>query len=219
MIPEYADSIARQLAFDPRLARSVRAEVEDHLWESAAAEGAHEGVAAQRRAVASFGDARALAAQLAALWLARQGRALALAVMALVAAVFVAMKVRIAWYALMAHASGGEWAATSALVLSIDRYAFWLAAMMALAAWAWFAAYPRRLRPFLVLASIAMASLIASVGCDALLTALQAMARGVGADSILPFASMALEAAGAIIVAAQLRVVGRRALIAAALLS
>ncbi len=225
MIPEYAESIARKLAFDPRLARSVRAEVEDHLWECVAADPAGEGAVAERRAIASFGDARALAAQLAAVALARQARGLALAVMAVVAAAFVAMKVRVAWYALVAHAPKGGWSAPTAFVLSIDRYSFWLAAAMALAAWAYFVrgrmpdalapTYPQRLRRFFVLCAVAMASLVVCIACDAILTAFQAIGRGFGPDSVLPFASMALEAAGAIVVAAQLCLIARRAVRAA----
>jgi len=226
MIPEYADCIARKLAFDPRLAQTVRAEVEDHLWESVAADGADEGAAAERRAIASFGDARALAAELAAASLARQARGLALAVMAIVAAVFVAMKVRVAWYALLALVPRGAWAAPAAFVLSIDRYSFWLAAIIALAAWAYFAirpmpaslgsAYRTRLRRFFMLGAIAMMSLVVSVSCDAMLTLMQMMGRGLGADSVLPFASMALEAAGAFVVAAQLCLIARRAVLASA---
>src|SRR6266403_1450386 len=38
MIPDYLERLARELSFDRSLARNVRQEVEDHLWEAVAAD-------------------------------------------------------------------------------------------------------------------------------------------------------------------------------------
>ena len=39
MIPDYLKRLERELNFDRSLARCVRQEVEDHLWEAVAADG------------------------------------------------------------------------------------------------------------------------------------------------------------------------------------
>jgi len=57
MIPDYLESLARELDFDRSLSRCVRQEVEDHLWEAVAADATGNTPQAQQRAIASFGDA------------------------------------------------------------------------------------------------------------------------------------------------------------------
>jgi hypothetical protein len=75
--------------------------VEDHLWEAAAADPSEEGREAQRRAIAGFGDPRLIAAQFAAVSLQKQTRRTGLAVVLIAAGVYITMKARVAWYALM----------------------------------------------------------------------------------------------------------------------
>ena len=99
MIEDYLDRLSRELDFDRALSCRVRQEVEDHLWEAVAARSTGDAVAAEQRAIASFGDARAIAAQFALVSLARQSRRAAAAAVLVIAAVFVAMKVRVAWSA------------------------------------------------------------------------------------------------------------------------
>jgi hypothetical protein len=70
MIQDYLDGLSRELDFDRSLARCVRQEVEDHLWEAVAADPTGNLLEAQRRAVANFGDARVIAAQFAVVSLA-----------------------------------------------------------------------------------------------------------------------------------------------------
>jgi hypothetical protein len=72
VIPDYAQSLAARLGFDPSLSQCVRQEVEDHLWEAALADSAGGPLEAQRRAIANFGDPQAIAAQFAVGWLAAQ---------------------------------------------------------------------------------------------------------------------------------------------------
>src|SRR3978361_1910396 len=98
MIQDYLDRLARELDFDRSLARGVRQEVEDHLWEAVAADTAKNTLEAQRRAVADFGDARTIAAQFAVISLARRSRQAAVAAVLVISGIFIAMKARIAWY-------------------------------------------------------------------------------------------------------------------------
>ena len=74
MISDYVERLARELAFDPSLAQRLRREVEDHLREAAAADPAGGGPEAERRAIANFGDPRAIAAQFAVVSLGKQAR-------------------------------------------------------------------------------------------------------------------------------------------------
>jgi hypothetical protein len=71
------------------------------LWEAVAADPSVEDREAQRRAIASFGDPRLIAAQLAAVSLEKQTRRTGAAVILIVAGVYITMKARVAWYALM----------------------------------------------------------------------------------------------------------------------
>jgi len=56
VISAYLERLGAALSFDPLLARCVRAEVEDHLREAVAADPMGDGLAAERRAIANFGD-------------------------------------------------------------------------------------------------------------------------------------------------------------------
>jgi hypothetical protein len=99
MIPDYLDRLERELSFDRSLARSVRQEVEDHLWEAVAADRTGNAVQAQQRAIANFGDARVIAAGFAVTSLGIHSRRAGVAAVLVIASVFVAMKARVAWYA------------------------------------------------------------------------------------------------------------------------
>jgi hypothetical protein len=98
VISEYAESLAGRLSFDRSLSRCVRQEVEDHLWEAVAADTTGNPLEAQRRAIANFGDAQVIAAQIAVVSLAKQTKKIGITVILAIAAVFLAMKTRITWY-------------------------------------------------------------------------------------------------------------------------
>jgi hypothetical protein len=223
MIPEYAEALAARLAFDPALARSVRAEVEDHLWEAAAAD-REGGAEAERRAIASFGDAHALASQFAAMSLARRARGIASAVVFAVVAVFVLMKGRVEWLASLQHAVRSEPGPFAALVLSIDRYAFWIAVVAAIASWAYLKIrripanlapqYHRRLRRFFILGAGAMAALVVSVLCDAVLTGIRVAEMKWTFAALVPVLSMVLEIVGTIAIGRRVLDDARRAALA-----
>src|SRR6185312_15187114 len=79
-VADYLDALSRALAFDPRLARRVRREVEDHLQDAIAAEADGPSIAARQRALARFGDCRALAEQYRALSLVASAQRMAASV-------------------------------------------------------------------------------------------------------------------------------------------
>ena len=60
-VADYLDALARELSYDGTLARRVRIEVEDHLWEAAAARPGGPTPDNQRQAIAAFGDPGELA--------------------------------------------------------------------------------------------------------------------------------------------------------------
>ena len=127
VIAAYVERLARALDFDPSLARCVRREVEDHLWEAVAAAPTGDRLEAARRAVAHFGDPQVIAAQFAVMALAKQARRVSVAAVVVIAAVFIVMKARLTWYAVMQGPAVDQMGALGGIVGSIDRYAFWLA--------------------------------------------------------------------------------------------
>jgi hypothetical protein len=206
MISDFAKALAGRLDFDPALSRRVQREVEDHLWEAVAAEPWSAPAEAERRAIARFGDPQAIAAQFAVVALAKQARRVGVAVVLVIAAAFIAMQARLAWYAVMQWAASGN-PALSAVVATIDRYAFWLSIVLALAAAVYIAgravplafstAYRRRLRRFSLLCAAAAGALVVSVACDGVLTSLRLAASGWSAACLVPLLSMAIEIAAA----------------------
>jgi len=203
MIPDYLERLACELSFDPSLARNVRQEVEDHLWEAVAADSAGNTRAAQQRAIANFGDARAIAAEFAVVSLARHSRRAGIAAVLVIAGVFIAMKARIAWYAAAQWAISDDMRAFSGRVIQIDRYAFWLAVVIGLGGWAYIVSrripadfhplYRRQLRRFFFLCSSAAAALVVSVVSDGVLTMLLMRGTELSAAFLVPIISMAIE--------------------------
>ena len=99
-VADYLDALTRELSFDRPLAHRVRQEVEDHLWEATTANG-DTSIEAQARAVRSFGEARVIAVEYAALSLLRQARWSGAIIVLASGALYIAMKGRVAWYGLM----------------------------------------------------------------------------------------------------------------------
>jgi hypothetical protein len=206
VIAAYLDRLSGALSFDRALARCVRDEVEDHLREAVAADPASDRIAAEQRAIADFGDPVSIAAQFAAISLARRMRRAGFAVIMVVAGVLAAMKVRVAWYVAMQWSISDEMRPISALVLAIDRYAFWLSVFIAIAGWAYIgsratplavhARYRRELRRASLLCAAATACLVVSVISDGVLTTIQVGGSEWCAGSLLPILSMLVEIAG-----------------------
>jgi hypothetical protein len=203
VITEYVERIARELDFDRSLARRVSREVEDHLREASAVD-ERDGPEAERRAVAAFGDARAIASQFAVVSLAARARRTAMVALLAVLGAFFAMKARLAAYAL-ASSSGIDMGALGAIVGSIDRYAFWCAVAAALAAWFYIDSrrtpaaltpgYRRQLRRFFAGCACAAVALAISIACDGVLTGLRLLRPTGGFELAIPLLTMAVEVA------------------------
>jgi len=215
------ERLSSRLDFDRALSQSVRREVEDHLWEAVAADPADDRREAERRAVAGFGDPRVIAAQFAVLSLAKQARRVGVAAVLMIAAVFVAMKARLTWYGVMESPTVDPMRALGEIVVSIDRWAFWLSFLAGIVCWRYVehlrvpatftAEYRVSLRRFAFLSSAATAALIASVFSDGVLTGLRLFGTGWSAESLLPVFSIAVEAACAAALISHIRGMMRRA--------
>jgi len=197
----------------------VRREVEDHLWEAVAADPASDRHEAERRAVANFGDPRAIAAQFAVASLAKQAKRVGAAAVLMIAAVFIVMKARFTWYAVMQWPAVDQ--AFAEVVVSIDRCAFWLAFLAGIACWlyidrlrvpaAFTTEYRARLRRFVSLSLAAAGALIVTVVSDGVLTSLRLAGTEWSVESLLPVFSMIVEIACAGVLVSHIRGTARRA--------
>jgi hypothetical protein len=225
-IADYLDALTRELSFDGSLAHRLRQEVEDHLWEASA----DASIEAQALAVRSFGEAREIAGQYAALSLLRQARRSGAIIVLASGVLYLAMKVRIAWYGLM------QWALSDALqpvvkvVLAIDRAAYVLAFLLGAVGWAYISS--RRVSPrfdtpcrsqlkwCLRLAMAAAFPMLISVIADATVTALRLLAeRPPAAVFWVPLLSIAIEVAFAVVLVVAIGKTLRNTLRASSLLS
>ena len=227
MIADYLERLERELDFDRSLSKCVREEVEDHLWQAVAADKTGNTLQAQRRAIANFGDARAIAAQFAIVTLARQSRRAGVAAVLVVAGVFMAMKARLSWYAAAQRALNNDMKAVGGLVSQVDRYAFWLAIVIGLGGWLYIRSrqipaafgpeYHSQLRRFLLLSSATAVALVVSVVSDGVLTALLLQGMETSVQFMVPIASMTIEVGCVGILVFQIHRVTRRAASTAAL--
>jgi hypothetical protein len=227
VIADYLERLERELSFDRSLSRCVRQEVEDHLWEAVAADSTGNLLQAQRRAIANFGDARAIAAQFAIVSLARQSRRAGVVAVLVVASVFVAMKARLAWYAAAQWTLGDDVRAVGGLVSSVDRCAFWLSIVVGLGGWLYIRSrqtpaafdptYRGQLRRFFLLCSATAAALVVSVISDGVLTALLLHGMEMSVEFAVPIVSMTIEVGCVGILVLQIHHVTRRAASTAAL--
>jgi hypothetical protein len=202
VISEYVERLARELDFDASLSRCVRREVEDHLWEAVSADPTGDRLEAELRAVSNFGDPHAIAAQFAVVSLAKRARRVGIGAIGVIAAVFVAMKARLTWYAAMAYPTG-QMGALGETVVSIDRYAFWLSVFVGIGSWMYIESrripagltpeYRTQLRRFFLLCFVATGALIASVVSDGVLTSLRLVGARWSFDVLIPLVSMAIE--------------------------
>jgi hypothetical protein len=204
MIAAYLKQLADALAFDPPLAARVVAEARDHLADALAEEDIEDRAEAERRTVARFGDPRELAAQFAAISLARRTRRVGIGIVLAIIAVMLMMKARVAWYAALQWTMAEEARATASLVLTINRYAFWSAVVIGIGALVYVgrrktparlhADYRRHLRHAALLFAGAAAALGVSVTGDLILTALR-VGTDLSADSLIPIVTMSIELA------------------------
>jgi len=228
VISDYLESLVGALSFDRSLSRRVRQEVEDHLREAVAADPMGDGIEAQRRAIANFGDPHVIAAQFAVVSLVQQTKRVGVAIILVVAGVFIVMKARVAWYAMMQCAISDEIRTVSGIVGLIDRYAYWLSVIIGIGGWAYisglrvpaafYTAYRKQLRRSFLLCTAAAGALVVSVISDGVLTALRLPGTELSAEFLIPIFSMAIEIACAGVLVFQIRTITQRATSAAALL-
>lgn len=228
MIDAYVDSLLGALRHDRSLARRLRREVEDHLWEAVAANPSKESREAQRRAIAGFGDPRLIAAQFAAVSLQKQTRRTGVAVILIVASVYIIMKSRVAWYALMECEIANDIAVVAQFVASIDRYSFWLSVVVAVGCWAYSSRgrfqvslgqkHRDLFRRFIFLCTATAIALVVSVISDAVLTLLRLPKVGLSLEFLIPTLSMLCEILGAGLLVCQIRATARRAATARSML-
>jgi len=224
MISAYLATLSDRLSFDRALARCVVQEVEDHLYETVEADPARDRRDAERRAIENFGDADVLAAQFAAVALSRRTRRTSVVLVLAIVAVLVLMKLRVAWYVAMQWSIAEDMRALAALVVQVDRVAFWISLVTGIGALLYVDRYcvpgmrgpdyRARLGRAFFLCACAAASLAVTVISDGVLTVL---ALGSGADPAIPILSMAVEVTCAATVAVLIITTMRRAASAAAL--
>lgn len=228
MISDYLEALVGALSYDRSLSRRVRQEVEDHLREAIAADPVGDGLEAQRRAIANFGDPHVIAAQFAVVSLAKQTRRVGVAIILVIAGVFIAMKARVAWYAMMECAISDDIRAVSGIVGLIDRYSFWLSVIIGIGGWAYisglripaafYTADRKQLRRFFLFCIAATGALVISVISDGVLTALRLPGTEMSAEFLIPIISIAIEIACAGVLVFQIRSITHRATSTAALL-
>jgi hypothetical protein len=215
VISKYLDSLTTALSFDRALARTVRDEVEDHLRQAIADDRTAIGIEAEQRAIAKFGDPHVLAAQFAVVSLAKQSRKIAVFILLVLVALFITMKTRVAWYAVMQWTIAEDMKPISNIIGSIDRYAFWFSVIVGIGCWAYISSchiplgfgleFRKQLRNFFFLCVASICALFVSVVSDGILTVLQLLGPEWSMKVAIPIALMAIEIACASVLAIQVR--------------
>src|SRR5262249_38794811 len=119
------------------------------------------------------------------------------------AGVFIAMKIRVSWYASLQWTLPDDVKAISGIVGAIDRYTFWLSVIAGLGGLAYLASrrstgpfhpvYRKQLRRFVLLCAVATVALVVSVISDGVLTTLRLYATELSPRALIPILSMVIE--------------------------
>jgi len=226
-VTDYLAVLGRDLGFDPALSRRVRGEVEDHLWQATDARGGRS-VENQLQAIVSFGEPRELARGYLTASLLAQIRRAGTAMILAAAAIYLAMKARVAWYGWMRWEPNSDFAAVSAIALQIDRYATMLAIMAALIACAYIAtrraparintSYRKQLNRCIVLCSASAGALSVCVATEVVLTGVRQLGMQWCAAAVIPVLSLIVEIAAVIGFVFSIHATIRRTALAASLL-
>ena len=218
----YLDTLTQELSFDPALAQRMRAEAEDHIREAIACDPMGATIESERRAIARFGAARDIAAQCAIPSLLKQVRHAGASVTLIAVGVLIAMKSRLAWYGAASPIDGDDPVLDDlrAIILSVDRYAFWCALLIAVYGWTHIGfvrasretslVLRKRLRQSLTMCSAAAVAVVITVASDTILTALKLIPAGQSAAIFFPSLTIGLEAALAIVLVLRLRITVQR---------
>jgi hypothetical protein len=204
-IAEYLDTLTYELRFDPVLAHRVRQEVEDHLRQSAdEASDCTAPPEAQRRAIARFGDQRAIARQYAPTALLAQSRRAGIIILIALAGIYAMMKGRLAWYGFTQWSLSPDVAAIMATGFSVVRWVFIIALSLAVVG----AAYIGSRRPLqkfhqgchrqllccVALCTSAAVALVIAIGLDGIMLGLRMVGRQPSIIVVVPIFSMVVEA-------------------------
>ena len=204
-IADFGSAVARELSFDPRLARRLRAEVEDHLHEAVADRADRHGENGLAEVMCAFGDPRAFARQFLAIALLSLARRAAAVTALAVVGMYGAMEARAVWYGWVNWPASDHVRAANAIGLPIDRFAFALAAAVALSALAYvvtcraparFHATFGREIGFCIKVNAAVAlALMSAMATELVLTGVRLFEAELDARAFVPFVSLMLEAA------------------------
>ena len=202
-ISEYLDELSRELCFDAALARRVREEVEDHLWETVALEAQSDPIQAQQRATERFGHPCDIAEQFTALSLLRNTRRVGLYIVLVIAVVFIAMEARVASYAAVPLHTSAHMKSLRGIALRVDHWTFLVSVVIGVIGWVYVATrraslnswptYRGHIRCCMVLSLTAIGMLAASVISDGFLTGTRLAASGFSASALTPLLTMVLE--------------------------
>ena len=220
LMAAYLDTLAEELSFDPRLARRMRAEAEDHLQEAIASDPMGATIETERRAISRFGAARDIAAQCALPSLVQQVKKAGATATLIAIGLLIAMKSRLAWYGATSPIVSPDphLDQLRMVISSIDRYAFWCALLIAMCGWSYISigrasgslVLRRRLRQSLLVCAAAAFAVVITVLSDATLTALKLFPTGWVTASLFPFLTIGLEAALAAVLVIHLRIIMQR---------
>jgi hypothetical protein len=136
---------------------------------------------------------------------AEQMRKLGIALILVIAIVFVAMKGRVAWYAVMGSTTDHDMTTVTSVVASVDRYSFWLSVVIGAGSFAYVlgrpipalvdARYRKGLRCALISCLAAIVLLVLAVISDGVLTTIRLVRAELCASSLVPIGTMAIEIA------------------------
>jgi hypothetical protein len=221
MISDYLDRLGDALGFDRALAHRVRVEIEDHIREESAGDPSPDRHWAEERAIAACGDPRTLAAEFAIIALSKRTRRLGVGVFLGIAGVFIAMKARVAWYALMQCALSDDTRSVAAFVGSIDTGAFWASLVLGIAGAAYLGSGRApsalsRMRRFRLFCAAATAALTVSVISDGVLTSIRLETAAASAP-YFPALSILFEISCTVLLIVMIRNLAYRATFTAAL--
>ena len=204
-IADFGSAVARELSFDPRLARRLRAEVEDHLHEALADCGDSHSENRPAEAMCAFGDPRAFARQfLATAMLSLARRAAAVTALAVIG-MFGAMEARAVWYGWVNWPVSNHVRAANAIGHPVDRFAFALAAAFALTALAYVimrrtparfhATFGWEIGVCIKLNAAVALALMSAMVTELVLTGVRLFEAELDARALVPFVSLMLEIA------------------------
>ena len=207
-IADFGSAVARELSFDPRLARRLRAEVEDHLHEALADRADPHRENRLAEVMCALGDPQAFARQfLATALLSLALRAAAVTALAVIG-MFGAMEARAAWYGWVNWPASDHVRAANAIGHPVDRFAFVLAAAFALSVLAYVvmrrapagfhATFGGEIGFCIKLNAAVALALMSAMATELVLNGIRLFEAELDANALVPFVSLMLELAVAV---------------------